>query len=236
MQLETVSVKRLYLQIAEQLSEMIHSGQIPAGERLPSERELASRFDVSRPTIREAMIALEVSELVEVRSGSGVYVREHANGKPRGDALSAQFNEPGPFEILEARLIVEGEAAALAAQRISQQELHQARGLLKRMAQLAGEDAEQSEQVDQQFHLVIAEASRNSALSTTIQWLWSLRNKSETSAAFHSKLRERGSEPIVADHQAIFDALLKKDAEAARRAMHDHLQRVMNEFSDYSLN
>lgn len=231
MQLESVSVKRLYLQIAEQLSDMIHSGQIAVGARLPSERDLAARFDVSRPTVREAMIALEVSELVEIRSGSGVYVREH----PEQHSLSSSLNEPGPFEILEARLLVEGEAVALAAQRISQQELHQVRKLLKEMEALAGEDAEASEQVDQKFHLLIAEASRNSALSTTVQWLWGLRNKAETSSAFHAKLRERGSEPILADHQAIFDALQKKDSEAAREAMHGHLRRVMEEFSDFSL-
>jgi len=232
MHLESVSVKRLYLQIAEQLTDMIHSGQIPVGERLPSERDLASRFDVSRPTVREAMIALEVSELVEIRSGSGVYVREH----PDQHSLSGSLNEPGPFEILEARMLVEGEAAALAAQRISQQELHLVRSLLKKMEELAGKDAEASEQVDQQFHLVIAEAARNSALSTTIQWLWGLRNKSETSAAFHAKLRERGSKPIVADHQEIYEALQKKEPEQARAAMHNHLRRVMDEFSDYSLN
>ncbi len=232
MQLESVSVKRLYLQIAEQLSEMILSGQLSVGERLPSERDLASRFKVSRPTIREALIALEVSDLVDIRSGSGVYVREH----PGEDSLVGCLNEPGPFEILEARMLVEGEAVALAAQRISQQELHQVRSLLKQMKELDGGDTEASERVDQQFHLLIAEASRNSALSTTIQWLWGLRNKSETSAAFHAKLRERGSQPIVADHKAIFDALQKKDPEQARAAMHTHLRRVMDEFSEYSLN
>jgi DNA-binding FadR family transcriptional regulator len=232
MQLASVSDKRLYQQIAEQLSEMIHTGQIAVGERLPSERDLAGRFDVSRPTIREALIALEVSDLVEIRSGSGVYVRDH----PDVHSLRSALNEPGPFEILEARMVVEGETAALAAQRISQQELHQLRSLLKQMTELAGANAQRSESVDEQFHLVIAEASRNSALSTTVQWLWGLRNRSETSAAFHAKLRERGSEPIVADHQAIFDALQRKQSAQAREAMQQHLRRVMDEFSDYSLN
>jgi DNA-binding FadR family transcriptional regulator len=230
--LERFSVKRLYLQIAEQLSEMIHSGQIAVGERLPSERDLAGRFDVSRPTIREALIALEVSDLVEIRSGSGVYVREN----PDVHSLNSALNEPGPFEILEARMVVEGETAALAAQRISQPELHQLRGLLKQMSVSAGSDAERSESADEQFHLVIAEACRNSALSTTVQWLWGLRNRSETSAAFHAKLRERGSQPIVADHQAIFDALQRKQPLQARKAMQQHLRRVMDEFSDYALN
>ena len=232
MQLESVSVKRLYLQIAEQISEMILSGQISAGDRLPSERDLAARFDVSRPTIREAMIALEVSDLVEIRSGSGVYVREHSDQA----SLSASLNDPGPFEIIEARRLVEGEAAALAAQRISDRELHQARQQLKRLSELGADQVEEAELADQQFHLIIAEASRNSALSTTIQWLWGLRNKSETSAAFHARLREQGSHPALEDHQAILDALQKKDPEAARLAMHNHLQRVMEEFSEYSLN
>lgn len=231
MKLNSVSVKRLYIQIAEQLAEAISSGELAAGSRLPSERDLAARFDVSRPTIREALIALEVSELVEIRSGSGVYVAQQVNQGQR----SLQTDEPGPFEILEARMLFESEAAALAAQRISPQELHALRGLLKTMSELRDGSVEQAESVDQQFHMVIAEASRNSAIATTVRWLWGLRNEAESSVVFHAILRRQGSRPIVEDHQQILDALQKHDSVAASKAMRSHLQRVIDQFSEYSL-
>ncbi|NND68603.1 MAG: FadR family transcriptional regulator, partial [Halioglobus sp.] len=104
MEIRAIKVQRLYLQVAEQLRALIDSGCFAVGERLPSERDLAQRFEVSRPTIREAMIALEIAGLVEVRSGSGVYVK--ARGGPTSLAETA---DPGPFEILEARKLIEGE-------------------------------------------------------------------------------------------------------------------------------
>ena len=74
MQVNAVKVRRLYLEVATQIEQQIQNGLIRPGERLPSERELASRFEVSRPTIREAMIALEIAGLVEIKTGSGIYV------------------------------------------------------------------------------------------------------------------------------------------------------------------
>ena len=108
MEIKSVKVQRLYLQVADQLMELIRGGSLKSGERLPSERDLAEQFGVSRPTIREAMIALEIAGLVEIRSGSGVYVLEAR------DKSSPQVDDqgPGPFEILEARRLIEGEACA----------------------------------------------------------------------------------------------------------------------------
>ena len=103
------SQDRLYQDLARSLLEELSSGRFPVGARLPAERELAATYTVSRPTVREAMIALEVQGLVEVRVGSGAYVRR----------LPGKEDIPGfnitAFELTEARLIFEGEAAALAA-------------------------------------------------------------------------------------------------------------------------
>ena len=105
--------RRLYEQIAQQLAKSIADGKYEVGQRLPSERELAQAFDVSRPTVREAIIALELDELVEVRLGSGVYVINRLPpARPRG------YKDIGPFELLEARRAIEGEACAMAAMRI----------------------------------------------------------------------------------------------------------------------
>jgi DNA-binding FadR family transcriptional regulator len=229
MQLDTVNVKRLYLQVAEQLAALIQSGEVKAGDRLPSERDLAVRFSVSRPTIREAMITLEVMGLVEVRSGSGVYVRES-----EGHHLELPEDLPGPFEILEARKVLESEVAALAASRINNDQLVQLKTLLQQMDSPT-QSAADAEVADQQFHLLIAEASLNSALVNSVKWLWELRNNSEISAMFHDHARETGSRPSVDEHRAILAALMQRDANAARQAMSQHLKRVIENLTERSL-
>src|SRR6058998_1183388 len=106
---------RLYQHVARELVAAIVEGRYAIGDRLPAERELALEFDVSRPTVREAIIALEAQGLVEVRLGSGAYVRQ-SPGQPIGFGITA-------FEVVEARLLVESEAAALAAAQITDDEL-----------------------------------------------------------------------------------------------------------------
>jgi DNA-binding FadR family transcriptional regulator len=223
MKIQTVKVQRLYLQVADQLRELMRKGAPAPGERLPSERDLAEKFGVARPTIREAMIALEIAGLVQIRSGSGVYVLDPAD-RP---LPSPPDTGPGPFEILEARMLLEGEACALAAERISTKQLRELKRLLKDMEK---ENLQQTitEQADQGFHCLIAEATGNSALTGSVSWLWKLRNESEISTHFHQRLREEGSRPIVDDHQLILRALEARDPEAARNAMRNHLQRVID--------
>jgi len=102
--------KKLYQQLARSIADGIKGGVYPRGRRLPSERDLAEKFGVSRPTVREAMIALEIQGFVESRHGSGVYVTHRAPSLDGGADLDI-----GPFELTEARRAVEGEACALAA-------------------------------------------------------------------------------------------------------------------------
>lgn len=222
MEIRAIKVQRLYLQVAQQLRELIARGTFAAGSRLPSERDLAGQFGVSRPTIREAMIALEIAGLVEVRSGSGVYVLE------QGESPASVVGDegPGPFEILEARKLIEGETCALAAERISDAQLESLQLLLDEMAEENRRETI-TEQADEKFHCLIAEAAGNSALSAAISWLWRLRNESEISTYFHQRMREEGDRPLLEDHQAILDALRRRDAAASRAAMTRHLQRVI---------
>src|SRR5882672_11347803 len=120
--------RRLYEQISQKLAKAIGEGKYELGQRLPSERELAQTFGVSRPTVREAIIALELDGLVDVRLGSGVYV---VNRLPPSGSESAK--DIGPFELLEARRAIEGEACALAALRIDDAQLEQLSALLAEM-------------------------------------------------------------------------------------------------------
>src|SRR5437762_5389435 len=110
MPIQAVDDRRLYRQIADQLTMLITSGEFRRGERLPSERDLAVQLGVSRPSVREALIALEVEGLVEVRMGSGIYVRQSEPGAAR-----QRVTGEGPLETIRARQVIESELAATAA-------------------------------------------------------------------------------------------------------------------------
>ena len=157
-QVRSSSGDRLYRQVVLKILQLTGSGEYPAGSRLPSERELAERFSVSRPTIREAVIALEAQGVVTVKTGSGVYVREQQSGVlSLGQLVS-------PFELVEARVYIEGEVAAIAASLISDDQLDVLEGLLKDMAEENIQDEASSSGADRKFHSVISEASSNQIL------------------------------------------------------------------------
>jgi DNA-binding FadR family transcriptional regulator len=217
--------RRLYEQISRKLAKAIADGKYEIGQRLPSERELAQTFQVSRPTVREAIIALELDGLVEVRLGSGVYVTSRLPPSGRESA-----KDIGPFELLEARRVIEGEACALAALRIDDSGLKQLSDLIVEMR----DDNRQneilmSEEADRRFHELIATSTQNSGLVAAVQMLWDARTRSPQSHSMDDKSRAGGSKPPVDEHAAILRALKRRDPEAARSAMHAHISRVIDD-------
>ena len=212
---------RLYQDLARNLLEELASGRYPVGARLPAERELAVSYAVSRPTVREAIIALEVQGLVEVKVGSGAYVRRLPG---KGDLPG--FNITA-FELTEARLLFEGEAAALAATQATDEELAQIEGLVDAIARenLQADGAERS---DREFHLTIARATRNTAIFDAIEHLWDLRSTSPEAALLHEKARTANIKPVVDEHRAVLTALRARDPNAARAAMRAHLAQVID--------
>lgn len=223
----TGKTSRLYQNVAERIARAIAAGTYPVGERLPAERELAVTYEVSRPTVREAIIALELDNLVEVRIGSGVYVRDPAVARPESIA-----RDIGAFELTEARLLIEGEVAGLAATQITDEELAELDGLLAEMAAANARGGSAGELVDQNFHETIARASRNGALADTVEHLWLTRNRSPQCVSMLEKVRAKGYKPVIDEHRAIVEALRNRDAKAARAAMRDHLSRVLNYLLD----
>jgi len=218
---------RLYQRVAEQLAAVIADGEYPPGSRLPAERKLAERFDVSRPTIREAVIALELAGFVEVRRGSGVYICEtNKDNLPNSNSLDV-----GPFDILEARIMVEGETAMLAAKNITDEDLADIRQALDDMV-AENATAPATELADERFHLLIARATGNEAIVDVCSQLWALRNSSPVSARILEKVRQAGSRPRIDEHKAILEALEKRDGRAARKAMREHLTRVIQQLLD----
>lgn len=214
--------QRLYERIEEQIAADIERGIYAVGQRLPSERDLAQNFAVSRTTIREAMIALELDGLVEVRTGSGVYVTRKS--PPEGGHGSRDI---GPFELLEARRAIEGEACAMAAMRITDEQLAQLSQLVKEMRDENKRNVELSEAADRRFHELIAAATDNSGMISAVQMLWDARLRSPQNRSMSAKVRALGIKPRIDEHIAIVNALKKRDANAARAAMRDHLTRVL---------
>lgn len=219
--------ERLYQHVAERLTRQIASGSYKIGDRMPAERELATSFAVSRPTIREAIIALELEGLVEVRVGSGVYVTTRKAQKTEPPVMDV-----GAFELTEARLLIEGEVAALAATQITDAELAELDDLLVRMSEENKKAAVAGEAVDRQFHETIAKATNNSALIAMVEQLWTIRNRSPQCVLLFEKSRAKGYHPVVGEHRAIVEALRERNPVLARSAMRAHLSRVLDYLLD----
>ncbi|GBL05954.1 FadR/GntR family transcriptional regulator [Glaciecola sp. KUL10] len=219
LQLQVVKNDRLYMKVAEQLRGLIENDTIKPGERFPSERELAEQLGVSRPTVREAMIALEMTGVIEIRSGSGIYALE---SKPI-NSLTLDDTGIGPFEILEIRQLIESEACALAASRITSAELDELRQAVRDMEE-EEKRPDASEKADQRFHEIIARSCQNSAIESVVSWLWKLRNESMLSTSFLERIRSEGIHPSISEHQAILTALEQRDPIAARNSMKKHIE------------
>jgi GntR family transcriptional regulator, hexuronate regulon transcriptional repressor len=219
----TPDTRKLYQQVASTIMESITSGKYKVGERLPSERDLAAAFKVSRPTIREAMIALEIRGLAETRHGSGIYVTDKAPAQEGAGDLDI-----GAFELTEARRLFEGEAAALAATTITDECLEELRHII---AEMVDENArnQQDWTADRRFHIAIARATRNTAIAAVIENLLDMRHKSPLCVYMLERARRVGVQPRVSEHRRILVALRKRDPRAARNAMRDHLARVIED-------
>lgn len=213
-----MSGKRLYRQVVEQISQLIESGGYPDGSRLPPERELAERFSVSRPTVREAIIALEAIGKISVKTGSGMYVTSNTS-------VSVMDGNISPFELLESRVVIEGEAAALAASMITQEQLEALEGTLDKMAQENEFVGLGPDCADRQFHAIIAEATSNTMLQRLIENLWETQETLGHIRQAHHSVCRPTPEVRLNEHRAIYEALANHDAQGARIAMRKHFVR-----------
>jgi len=218
------SNKRLYRQIADSILVLIESGEYPVGSRLPSERELAERFSVSRPTIREAVIALEAKGRVTVKTGSGVYVLEPS---AEFGGLAGLAKSVSPFELIESRVFIEGEAAALAAVLITESQLSQLGKALEDMARENIEGDPISVVADRKFHSIISEATNNRVLSLLISQLWDVQEELDNIRLAHQAVCMKDDAQRLSEHRAIFEAMVEKDSNKARTAMRNHFSRML---------
>jgi DNA-binding FadR family transcriptional regulator len=225
MPLRSIESRRLYRQIADQLRTLIADGEFPAGERLPAERDLAQQLRVSRPSVREALIALEVEGLVEIRGGSGVYVRVKPNG-----ARPAPDSEWGPLEVIRARALIEREVAAQAAELATRKHIvliEEAFASMQRDAAAGNVPLEG----DRAFHIAVAEATGNGVLVELVQRFWDARNGTLFRQLGDHFESPRSWQAAIEEHRAVLVAIRKHDVKAARQAMQHHMDKAHARFS-----
>jgi DNA-binding FadR family transcriptional regulator len=224
MPIQTIEPRRLYRQIADQLRGLIEEGEFAVGSRLPPERDLALQMGVSRPSVREALIALEVEGLVEVRMGSGIYVQ------PRSAVAGRSVVAESPLETILARQLIEGELAAQAALVMKAADiagLHEAVDVMRAEAAAGNIPA----RGDRLFHLRVAAASDNSVLQRLIGDLYDERhNPLAVQLGSHFETPASWA-AAIAEHQRVIDAIEAGDATIARAAMREHMSCSHDRFT-----
>jgi GntR family transcriptional regulator, transcriptional repressor for pyruvate dehydrogenase complex len=220
MPIQPIEPRRLYLQIADQVRSLIADGEFPVGSRLPAERELAKRFGVSRPTFREALIALEVEGYVDVRPGSGIIVTAEKRASSDGPG------DEGPLEIFRARMLIEGEIAAEAAPLMKQKDIDALDQILASMKDEAGRV-----EADRQFHRYIASKLGNKVLLRLVSALFDQRDTPLAKQFAIDFDNAKTWAAVFAEHRGIVAALAGHDPEKARKAMRLHLQKSHNRWA-----
>jgi GntR family transcriptional repressor for pyruvate dehydrogenase complex len=214
--------RRLYLQIAEKLRELITRADFAPNGRLPPERALAETLGVSRPSVREALVALELEGLVEIRMGSGVYVcaTPHAQS---GASLSQTELGDSLLDIMGARCVIEGSIAASVAPFCKAKDLKALRGIYNEMEREV-EAGRIPVAADRAFHLAIAQMSGNEVLVRTVSSLFDARH-SPLSEKLRGHFENESTWRAVPDeHRVILEALEAHDAIQAQAAMQRHLK------------
>jgi DNA-binding FadR family transcriptional regulator len=225
--LETIEHKRLYRQVADQLRALIDDGEFAPGARLPAERELAEKFGISRPTIREALIALEVEGRIRIRLGSGIYVAE--SPPPASSPVQGAPTE-GAFEVLHARELIEAAIAGEAALRASEQDVTELQRILDAMATPDQPSADLI-RLDRKFHVTIASILGNSFLARVVGELFDQRTSPHYSqlASHFETCRTWGLAAV--EHRLILERIAVRDAGGAGQAMRNHLQASAARYS-----
>lgn len=215
----SVDSRRLYQQVADRIRDVIQEGAFGVGARLPPERELALQLGVSRPSLREALIALEIDGRVEIRMGSGVYVCAPPIAADRSTPALGE----SPIELMQARAALEGAVITLAAARVTPAGLARVGNSLVAMKR---EHARGRTPVDadRRFHLGIAEMTGNTVLVRMVGELFDGRHGPLSSRMSGRSETVQTWTAALVEHERIFRALESRDPLAAAAAMCSHLR------------
>lgn len=217
--------ERLYIHTSQEIKHYLLQNHFQVGDRLPSETELSKALGVSRATVREAIVALEVSGVLTVKRNVGAIVQSLAEEIP----LNSITSEAGPFEQIQVRMLLEPEAAYLAAKNRTPQQCE----LMEKAIEMMVDENQagfETEDGDMQFHLQIAKASRNSLLTSHIESLWEMRHNGKLWPQLQrsvdvSTMRTRA----VFQHMKILEAIRAQNPDSAKQTMIEHLYSVQEE-------
>ncbi len=215
-------------QLAEQIIEAIQNGIYQPGDRIPSERIIAEETGISRPSVREAMSALQIAGIVESKGGSGCYAKEIGHESLTLNVLSMLEKSIGPFEMLEARKAIEPAVARLAANKAASQHLELIRRALLQMRKAAElVDAKSFDSADHDFHIAIAAATGNEAIKKVVQYLlrpmigkiWRQIKLEKDSMQDNEHV-----DMVIRSHERILAAIEEKEAQVAEDEMIEHIK------------
>ena len=220
--------RRLHRQVADQIRALIEAGELGHGAKLPAERDLAERFAVSRPTIREALIVLEVEGYIQIRMGSGIYVSQRPSHPAQ--VLPVDDND-SPFEILQARSIIESAIAEEAARMATADGVARLDACLQQMENAIGDPVDMLVQ-DRAFHTAITDIIGNATLHRFTGQIFDRRM-----TPYFERLASHFEGPktwrlALEEHRVIRDAIARNDTAAARDAMRRHLTQSQKRFSE----
>ncbi len=223
---------RSYKKIGSILKKQLIDGIYQVGERLPPERDLAEQMNVSRTVIREAVIMLELEELVSVRKGSGVYVLKLPKTEAQNDS-AYEYTDVGPFELLQARQLIESSIAEFAAIQANRNDILRLKDILNRERITLEQNAEDYSE-DEEFHTAIAEITQNEVLLNMQKGLWKYRNNPMWKG-LHSHIKDHQYRQIwLKDHETILNSIQRKAPALAKKAMWQHLENVKQKLFELS--
>lgn len=234
MPFQPVTPEKIAAAIVRQIESLILRGVLRPGERLPAERDLAARLEVSRPTLREALAELEEAGLIETRPGAGAYVAE-ALGSAFAPPLVALFGrqEQALFDYITFRKDLEGMAAERAARFGSDTDLKVIGAIFARMETAHGKRSPREEaELDADFHMAITEAAHNVVMLHMMRLMFELLKAGvfyNRQAMFAARTTRAD---LLAQHRAIHDAVVARDAAGARTAAEAHMSYVERSMQD----
>lgn len=222
---ELIKNKKVYQHVIEQIQNMVMSGELKKGDKLPSERVLSDELGVSRTSIREALRALEVMGLLESRQGKGNYINGEIDSS-FFEPLSIMFmlNEGNPENILELRMVIEVESASIAANKIEDEDVQILEDLIDELK--TAESEIMRAKIDKKIHYKIANITNNYLIVTMLNAVSSLiETFIKDSRAMILKQADK-KELLIKQHENICNAIINKDSLKARNAMREHLETI----------
>ncbi len=227
-----IKSKKIYEVVIEEIQQQIISGSLNRGDKLPTERDLAEQLNVSRTSVREAMRALEVLGIIQVKQGGGNFIKDRFDDA-LVEPLSMMFmlNESHPREIVDLRKIIEVESAYRAAERITDEEIEELRDIIDQLRiQTKLKNEAMSVRFDKAFHYSICRIANNFLFSNILNMLSNLMDTLIEDARGIILLKEENQEVLIEQHEKIFHALERKDPKAAAHAMREHITLIINEY------